>query len=121
MSTKKILIVDDDRALLTLMRHMIQQAGWEAITAQGGQQALDLANLHLPDLILLDLMMPDMDGYEVTRRLRADPRFANTPIIAFTAISGGPGHLKALDAGVTAIITKPIGPAELVRRLKPYL
>jgi two-component system alkaline phosphatase synthesis response regulator PhoP len=121
MSTKRILVVDDDRDMLTLNQLTLQRAGWEILAAQDGQQALDLADKQPPDLILLDLMMPGMDGYEVCRRLRADPRFANIPIIALTAVPAGAGHLAALDAGMTAIITKPIRPPDLVARLQTYL
>ena len=82
---ERILIVDDDRDSLKLIGLMLQRRGYEIVAAQSGTQALAKVESDMPDLIILDVMMPDLDGYEVCRSLRADPKTASTPIIMFTA------------------------------------
>ena len=97
---EKILVVDDDVDTLRLVGLMLQRQGYQIVAASNGHQALILAQSEDPDLILLDVMMPDMDGYEVTKRLRAESVTATTPIIMFTAKSQLDDKVAGFEAGV---------------------
>ncbi len=119
--SEKILIVDDDLDTLRLVGLMLQKQGYQISAATNGQQGLDKAFEEHPDLILLDVMMPDMDGYEVTRRLRANPATLNTPILMFTAKSQLDDKVVGFEAGVNDYLTKPTHPSELQARVKTLL
>ena len=88
MATKKILVVDDDLQTVKLVGLVLDRKGYEITAARRGEEALEKARNELPDLVILDVMMPDMNGYEVSRQLRADPETADLPILMFTAKSG---------------------------------
>jgi len=118
---EKILVVDDDVDTLRLVGLMLQRQGYQIVAASNGHQALTLAQGENPDLILLDIMMPDMDGYEVTRRLRANPATNTTPIIMFTAKSQLDDKVAGFDAGVDDYLTKPTQPRELFAHVKAVL
>ncbi len=118
---EKILIVDDDIESLKLIGLMLQRRGYRIVAAQGGAQALVKAESEQPDLIILDVMMPDMDGYEVCRRLRARPDTARTPIIMFTAKTTVSDKVAGFQAGADDYLTKPIHPAELSSRVEAVL
>jgi pilus assembly protein CpaE len=118
---EKILVVDDDLDTLRLVGLMLQRQGYQIVAANNGTQALALAPSEKPDLILLDVMMPDMDGYEVTRRMRAHPVTANTPIIMFTAKSQVDDKVTGFEAGVDDYLTKPTQPRELFAHIKAVL
>ena len=117
----KILIVDDDIETLRLVGLMLQRQGFQIIAANNGAQALSQASHERPDLVLLDIMMPDMDGYQVTRLLRKDPPTANTPILMFTAKGQVDDKVAGYEAGVDDYLTKPVHPVELVARIKSQL
>ncbi|MBI4762255.1 MAG: response regulator [Chloroflexota bacterium] len=117
----KILIVDDDLDTLRLVGLMLQRQGYQISAATNGQQGLEKAFTEDPDLILLDVMMPDIDGYEVTRRLRQNPATAETPILMFTAKSQLDDKVIGFEAGVNDYLTKPTHPAELQARVKTLL
>ncbi len=117
----KLLIVDDDLETLRLVGLMLQRQGFQIVAANNGAQALTLAQKEQPDMILLDVMMPDMDGYEVTRRLRQNPATAGILILMFTAKSQVDDKVAGYDAGADDYLTKPIHPAELVARIKALL
>lgn len=117
----KILIVDDDVDALKLVGLMLERQGHQIIAANNGMQALEKAATQAPDLIILDVMMPDMDGYQVTRRLRQNPTTQATPILMFTAKSGVADKIAGFQAGVDEYLTKPIHPAELVTRVQVML
>jgi len=117
----KILIVDDDLDTLRLVGLMLQRQGYQISAATNGQQGLDKAFEEDPDLILLDVMMPDMDGYEVTRRLRQNPSTADTPIMMFTAKSQLDDKVIGFEVGVNDYLTKPTHPSELQARVKTLL
>lgn len=119
--SEKILIVDDDLDTLRLVGLMLQRQGYQISAATNGQQGLDKAFEENPDLILLDVMMPDMDGYEVTKRLRANPATLNTPILMFTAKSQLDDKVVGFEAGVSDYLTKPTHPSELQARVKTLL
>ena len=119
--SEKILIVDDDLDTLKLVGLMLQRQGYEIAAASGGAQALEKAAAERPALILLDVMMPDMDGYEVTRRLRADPSLAHIPIIMFTAKTLVDDKVAGFEAGADDYLTKPTHPAELIAHVRAVL
>lgn len=119
--TEKILIVDDDVETLRLVGLMLQRQGYQIVAANNGTQAISMARAENPDLIILDVMMPDMDGYQVTAELRKDPELADTPILMFTAKSQVDDKVAGYDAGVDDYMTKPVHPAELVAHLKALL
>ena len=118
---QKILVVDDDRDSLKLIGLMLQRHGYQITVAQTGAQALSKAETELPDLIILDVMMPDIDGYEVCRRLRANPQTAHLPIIMFTAKTQVTDKVAGFQAGADDYLTKPIHPAELTTRVEAIL
>ncbi len=118
---EKILIVDDDLETLRLVGLMLQRQGYQVVAANNGSQALKLAHSELPDLIVLDVMMPDMDGFQVTRQLRSQSETSNVPILMFTAKSQVDDKLAGYDAGVDDYLTKPVHPVELVARIKALL
>ena len=119
--SEKILIVDDDADSLKLIGLMLQRQGYEIIAANTGQQALDRATAERPDLVILDIMMPDMDGYDVCRRLRHDSATQAIPIIMFTAKTMVDDKVAGFEAGADDYLTKPTHPAELASRVKVVL
>jgi pilus assembly protein CpaE len=119
--SEKILIVDDDLDTLRLVGLMLQRQGYQISAATNGQQGLDKAFEEDPDLILLDVMMPDMDGYEVTRRLRQNPATVSTPILMFTAKTQLDDKVVGFEVGVNDYLTKPTHPSELQARVKALL
>ncbi len=117
----KILVVDDDLDTLRLVGTTLEKQGYQIIPAKDGVEALERAATDSPDLILLDVMMPGINGYEVTRRLRQEPRTAKTPIILFTAKAQVDDKVAGLEAGANEYLTKPTHPAELVARVRSLL
>jgi CheY-like chemotaxis protein/MinD-like ATPase involved in chromosome partitioning or flagellar assembly len=117
----KILVVDDEIESVKLIGLMLQRRGYEIAAARTGVQALEKARSENPDLIILDVMMPDMDGYEVCRRLRADPAMAAVPIIMFTAKTMIDDKVAGFQAGADDYLTKPVHPEELASRIEAVL
>jgi two-component system, OmpR family, alkaline phosphatase synthesis response regulator PhoP len=115
---RKILIVDDDRKTADLIRMYLERDGYQALVATDGRQALDLARQRHPDLIVLDLMLPMVDGLDVCRILRAESR---VPIIMLTARTTEDDKLLGLDLGADDYITKPFSPREVVARVRAVL
>lgn len=105
---KKIIVTDDDPRSRKLVEALLQHSGHAVVGVASGQAALDAVAAHIPDLILLDLMMPGMDGFEVVRRLKAEPATAAIPIIMVTAIDDSASRIRLKAAGVADMITKPI-------------
>lgn len=118
---QKILLVDDDLDTLKLVGTTLEKQGYIIIAAKDGVEALEKVAEHTPDLILLDIMMPRMDGYEVTRRLRSDPSTAGIPIILFTAKGQVEDKVAGLEVGADEYLTKPTHPAELIARVRNLL
>jgi len=118
---EKILIIDDDLDTLRLVGLMLQKQGYQIAAAGAGQQGLDLAFSDTPDLILLDVMMPQMDGYEVARRLRANAKTASVPILMFSAKSQLDDKVTGFEAGADDYLTKPTHPTELQAHVKALL
>ncbi len=118
---EKILIVDDDPETLRLVRLILQRQGYAVVTAINGMQGITMARTEQPDLVLLDVMMPDLDGYQVCNQIRNNPESATVPIIMFTAKSQVEDKVAGYDAGVDDYITKPIHPAELAAHIRSLL
>jgi DNA-binding response OmpR family regulator len=117
----KILVVDDTDTNIKLLRALLKGAGYEVVTATCGQEGLTAASAEQPDLILLDIMMPDLTGYEVCQRLRATPETRHTPIVFLTALHEMEDHVKGMDVGGDDVLTKPINKLELLTRVKSLL
>jgi pilus assembly protein CpaE len=118
---EKILVVDDDLDTLKLVGMMLQRQGFTIVAAINGAQALSKVTAEKPDLILLDVMMPDIDGFEVCRRVRADPAYASTPILMFTAKTQVDDKVQGFEAGADDYLPKPTHPAELLAHVKALL
>ena len=117
-SGKRILVVDDDRNLRKIIQTNLELAGYDVTTAGGGDDAMQILDGMQPDLVVLDVMMPLMDGYEVARRIRRHPSNTHVPIIMLTAKGEVEDKLAGFDAGVDDYMTKPFGPQELLARVK---
>ncbi|MBT8198620.1 MAG: response regulator [Acidimicrobiia bacterium] len=118
---ERILVVDDDPDILQFVRMNLELEGFEADTADGGIVALETAKSRPPDLVLLDVMMPEMDGLTVLRRLRNSPATANVPVIILTAKALAEDRVKGLDLGADDYITKPFDLEELIARVRTVL
>lgn len=118
---ERILIVDDDPDLLQLTSSLLAQAGYQTFTATMGLEALDCVDQIRPDLIILDVMMPGMDGYEVCRRLRRKPELARVPVIMLTARDTPEAKIQAFEAGADQYVNKPFHAAELRARVQGLL
>jgi DNA-binding response OmpR family regulator len=118
---EKILIIDDDIDTLKLVGLMLERQGYEIAVASNGTLGLTKVRTEQPNLILLDVMMPDLDGYEVTRRIRSDHSLAHIPIIMFTAKTMVDDKVLGFEAGVDDYLTKPTHPAELTAHVKAVL
>jgi DNA-binding response OmpR family regulator len=117
----KILIIDDDKDILQFVRMNLELEGLDVVTAEGGQAGLETAKLAPPDLVLLDVMMPEMDGLTVLRRLRTSPPTMNVPVILLTAKALAEDRLAGLELGADDYVTKPFDLDELVARVKTVL
>lgn len=115
---KRILVADDDKRLADLVRRYLENAGFSVTVAHDGRKALDIARGRQPDLVILDLMMPELDGWDVCRILRAE---SDVPIIMLTARSTEDDMLLGLDLGADDYITKPFSPREVVARVRTVL
>ena len=118
---EKILIIDDDLDTLRLVGLMLQRQGYQITAAPSGQQGLDKAFEDTPNLVLLDIMMPDMDGYEVARRLRGNPKTVDVPILMFTAKTQLDDKVAGFEVGADDYLTKPTHPSELQSHVKALL
>ena len=118
---EKILIVDDDLDTLRLVGLMLQHQGYRIVAASSGAQAIALTQADKPDMVLLDIMMPEMDGYEVARHLRSNPTTSSIPIIMFTAKTQVDDKVQGFEAGADDYLTKPTQPRELFAHVKAVL
>ena len=119
--TRKILVVDDEADIVELLSYNLQLDGFEVIAAANGIEALNQARAHLPELIVLDLMLPDMDGFSICEILRCQPSTADIPVIVLTAMAGEFPRLHGFEVGATDYCTKPIRPRDLRERVKALL
>ncbi len=114
----KVLVVDDEARTLRAMEAMLDPAGYEVILAENGTEAIAKAIKNSPDVILLDVMMPDLDGFEVASQLRANERTKDIPIVMVTALGEVKDRVKALESGADDFLTKPVDKTELRTRVK---
>jgi two-component system alkaline phosphatase synthesis response regulator PhoP len=121
MVKQRILVVDDDRQVVRLMRSYLEQAGYQVLVAYDGETAVHILRRERPDLVLLDLMLPDRDGWDITRLVRADPVLAATPIIMLTARVDDTDKIVGLEMGADDYVTKPYNPREVVARVRARL
>lgn len=124
---KKILIVDDDPDLVEAVTIILESKNYDVVAAYGGIEGLEKAKTEEPDLIVLDVMMPDRDGYAVCKELKADPKYREIPILLLTAVvaqipkSSRWTHQMGLETEADDYIDKPVEPAELVKRIEILL
>jgi DNA-binding response OmpR family regulator len=121
MGKGTVLLIDDEKDILEMVRYSLEKEGFDAIMASDGQSGLDIANRHKPDIIILDLMMPGLDGVEVCKRLRSNAATRAIPIIMLTARAAETDRIVGLEMGADDYITKPFSPRELVARVKAVL
>ena len=119
--TEKILVVDDEVETLRLVGLTLQRQGYQIIAAANGTQALEMVQSESPDLIILDVMMPDLDGLEVARQVRASEKSTHIPILMFSAKTKVEDQVAGMESGADAYLTKPIHPAELANQVKTLL
>lgn len=120
-SAATILIIDDDVHVRDLLEVLLQNQGYRTLTAESGELGLAMVELQAPDLILLDIMMPGMDGYEVASQLKASKSTANIPIIMLSALDEQSARLSGLEAGAEEYLNKPVDSAELWLRVRNLL
>ncbi len=118
---KHILVVEDQEDNRQILRDLLTNAGYEMTEAVNGQEALAEVANRRPDLILMDIQLPVMDGYEATRRIRTNPDLKSVPIIAVTSYALAGDESKALAAGCDAYVTKPFSPRQLLAKIREYL
>jgi two-component system, OmpR family, alkaline phosphatase synthesis response regulator PhoP len=119
--TQRILVVDDDKEIVRLLRAYLEQAGYQVLVAYNGENALHVLRRERPDLVVLDLMLPDRDGWDVTRIVRGDEALAATPIIMLTARVEDHDKIVGLELGADDYVTKPFNPREVVARVRAVL
>lgn len=118
---KKVLIVDDELDIVESLKFVLEQAGFECHCAYNGEEGLNLAREILPDLILLDVMMPKINGFKICRLLKYDMKYKNIPILMVTARSQNEDKLIGEETGVDEYITKPFELDEIVKKVEGYL
>jgi two-component system alkaline phosphatase synthesis response regulator PhoP len=121
MNPKKILVVDDEVDLLETLRFPLEMEGFKVLVCYNGEDGLNQARKEKPDLILLDLMLPKLDGYKVCRLLKFDERYKHIPILMLTAKTQEKDKLLGKETGADEYITKPFDIDELVKKVKAYL
>jgi two-component system cell cycle response regulator DivK len=118
---KRILVIEDHEENRRLLRDLLTSFGYELTEALTGEEGLTAAAANPPDLILMDIQLPGIDGYETTRRIKSNPGLRHIPVIAVTSYALSGDDVKAFAAGCDAYVTKPFDPAELLEKIKGYL
>ena len=121
MAGALILIVEDNDKNLKLARDLLQHDGFRTLEAETAAAAIALAEQHVPDLILMDIQLPGLDGYEATRRIKTNPTLRHIPIIVVTSYALSGDDIKAFEAGCDAYISKPFSPRVLLAKVREYL
>jgi two-component system, cell cycle response regulator DivK len=119
--SKRILVIEDHEENRRLLRDLLTSFGYELIEAVTGEEGLTVAEAERPDLILMDIQLPGIDGYETTRRIRAKKALNHIPVIAVTSYALSGDDVKAFAAGCDAYVTKPFDPAELLEKIREHL
>jgi two-component system alkaline phosphatase synthesis response regulator PhoP len=118
---QRILVVDDDREIVRLLRAYLEQAGYQVFSAYDGETGLHIIRRERPDLVVLDLMLPDRDGWDVTRVIRGDPGLEATPILMLTARVEDHDKIVGLEMGADDYVSKPFNPREVMARIRAVL
>jgi two-component system alkaline phosphatase synthesis response regulator PhoP len=121
MGKRKILIIEDDKDIVEMLDYNLKEEGYDTISALNGEEGIALAGKERPDLIILDIMLPIMDGFEVCRTLKNDDRVAHVPIIILSAKSQETDKVVGLELGADDYVTKPFSPRELIARMRAIL
>ena len=121
MTKTTILVVEDDTDILQLVAHNLKAAGFEVLTAQNGYEALSLTRNHIPHLVILDLMLPGIDGFEVCKELKRSPATRNIPVLMLTARGEEVDRIVGLELGADDYVVKPFSPRELILRVRAIL
>ena len=119
--SKRILVVEDEEDNRRIVRDLLSSVGYEIIEAVTGLEGVTAAETHRPDLILMDIQLPGLDGYEATRRIKADPALRHIPIIVVTSYALSGDDVKAFEAGCDAYIAKPFSPRALLAKVREYV
>jgi two-component system cell cycle response regulator DivK len=119
--TKRILIIEDQEDNRTILRDLLAAAGYQSSEALNGAEGLAKAEAEKPDLILMDIQMPIMDGYETTRRIKANPVLSGIPVVAVTSYALSGDEAKARAAGCDGYVTKPFSPRQLLQVIRGFL
>jgi two-component system cell cycle response regulator DivK len=119
--SKRILLVEDQEDNRRIMRDLLSASGYQLVEANDGEQGLALAQSEVPDLILMDIQLPGLDGYEVTRRIKANAALNHIPIIAVTSYALSGDDQKAFAAGCDGYVTKPFSPRQLLAKIREFL
>ena len=119
--SKRILVVEDQEDNLQILRDLLTSAGFEVIEAKDGEEGVRAAVAERPDLILMDIQLPGIDGYEATRRIKADPALSSIPIIAVTSYALSGDEDKCREAGCDSYISKPYSPRQLLAKVREFL
>jgi DNA-binding response OmpR family regulator len=117
-AARKILVIDDEPGIVDIVETNLIGDGFEVVSAKDGKEGLDRVRSEDPELVVLDVMMPEMDGWEVLRHMEADPHTAGIPVIMLTAKASDDDYIHGLEEGAVEYITKPFYPQELVNRIK---
>ncbi len=118
---KRILVVEDHEDNRRIMRDLLTSSGYEVIEAITGLEGVTAAETHRPDLILMDIQLPGIDGYEATRRIKANPHLQKVPIIVVTSYALSGDDVKAFEAGCDAYVAKPLSPRDLLAKIREYV
>ena len=119
--SKLILVVEDQEDNRRIMRDLLTSAGYEVMEAVTGEEGVAAAETHRPDLILMDIQLPGLDGYEATRQIKANPGLQHIPIIVVTSYALSGDDVKAFEAGCDDYVSKPFSPRELLAKIREYL
>jgi two-component system cell cycle response regulator DivK len=119
--TQRILVIEDQEDNRIILRDLLTSADFEVIEALNGQEGVDMAGTQQPDLILMDIQLPVLDGYEATRRIKGNPALASIPIIAVTSYALSGDEAKAKAAGCDGYVTKPFSPRLLLAKVREFL
>ncbi|MGW8222785.1 MAG: response regulator [Syntrophobacteria bacterium] len=119
--SKLILVVEDQEDNRRIIRDLLTSVGYEVMEAVTGEEGVAAAETHRPDLILMDVQLPGLDGYEATRQIKANPDLAHIPIIVVTSYALSGDDVKAFEAGCNAYVSKPFSPRELLAKIREYL
>ncbi|KYP15706.1 response regulator [Flavihumibacter sp. CACIAM 22H1] len=121
MTAKKILVVDDDPYILMSLEFLLQKNNYHVIVARNGREALELVKQERPDLVILDIMMPDVDGFAIARSIKQDPLIKNTKIVFLSAKSRESDQKKGMELGAALYIIKPFSTRSLIKEINQLL